>query len=54
MGDFISEFCYLIFIKISLKFVTKGLNDKKSAVLQVMAWHLASDKPLPELHKSDP
>ena len=35
-------------IKISLKFVPKGLIDNTSALVQEMAWRRASDKPLPE------
>ena len=37
-----------ILIQISLKFVPKGLIDKKAALVQVMAWHLTGDKPLSE------
>ena len=35
-------------IKISLIFVPKGPIEKKSASVQVMAWHRIGDKPLPE------
>ena len=38
-----------ISIQISLKFVPWGLNDNKSALVQVMAWRRTSDKPLPKL-----
>ena len=37
-----------IAIKISFKFVAKGLIDNKSALVQVMAWRRSGDKPLPE------
>ena len=37
-----------ISIHISLKFVPRGSNDNKSALLQVMTWHRTGDKPLPE------
>ena len=44
---FINEkFC--ISIEISLKFVPKDLIDKMSALVQVMAWRLTGDKPLPK------
>ena len=33
---------------ISMKFVPHGVIDNKSALLQVMAWHLTGAKPLPE------
>ena len=39
---------FRIYIRISLKFVLKGSNDNKSALAQVMAWHPAGDKSLPE------
>ena len=42
----IEKFC--ISIKISLKFVPKGLIDDKSALIQVIARHWTGDKPLPE------
>ena len=35
-------------IRISLKYVPKGIIDNKSALVQVMAWRRAGDKPLPE------
>ena len=35
-------------IQISLKFVPNGPIGNKSALVQVMAWHRADDKPLPE------
>ena len=35
-------------IYIYLKFVPKGPVDKKSALVQVMAWRQAGDKPLHE------
>ena len=37
-----------ILIRISLKFVTKGPIDNKSAVVQVIAWRRTGDKPLHE------
>ena len=37
-----------ISITISLEFVPKGLIDYKSALVQVVAWHRAGEKPLPE------
>ena len=37
-----------ILIQISLKFVPKGSIDKKSALVQVLAWCRTGDKPLPE------
>ena len=40
------KFC--IAIRISLKFFPKGLINNKSALVEVMAWHLTGDKPLPE------
>ena len=40
------KFC--ISIRISLQFVPNGLIDNKSALVQVMAWCPAGDKPLPE------
>ena len=36
-------------ITISLKFIPKGLIDKKATLVQVMAWRRTGDKPLPEL-----
>ena len=44
---FVSEIVR-IFINISLKFVLKDLIYKKSALVQVTAWHRTSNKPLPE------
>ena len=35
-------------IPISLKFVPKGPIDYNSALVQVVAWHRADEKPLPE------
>ena len=35
-------------IQISLKFVPNGPIDNHSALVQVMAWRWAGDKPLPE------
>ena len=35
-------------ITISLKFVPKGPIDYNSAPVQVVAWHRAGEKPLPE------
>ena len=35
-------------ILISLKFVPESSIKNKSALVQVMAWHLTGDKPLPE------
>ena len=40
------KFC--ISIRISLKFVSRGLIDNKPALVQVMAWRQTGDKPLPE------
>ena len=37
-----------ISIRISLKFVPKGLIDLKAALVQVMAWQRTGNKPLPE------
>ena len=37
-----------IFNQISLKFLSNGPNDNKSALVQVMAWHWTGNKPLPE------
>ena len=37
-----------ISIQISLKFIPKGPTDNISALVQVMAWCRAGDKPLPE------
>ena len=39
---------FWILILISLKFVLKIPNDNKPALVQVMAWRQAGDKPLPE------
>ena len=30
------------------KFIPKGPIDNKAALMQVMAWHQANDKPLPK------
>ena len=38
----------LYFIKISLKFVPKGLIDNNPALVQIMAWRRTDDKPLSE------
>ena len=35
-----------ILIQISLKFVPKGLNDNKTALVQVMSWRRTGNKPL--------
>ena len=37
-----------ISIQISLKFVPRGSNDNKSALVLVMDWRRIGDKPLPE------
>ena len=37
-----------ILIKISLKFVPKGLIDNIPALVQIMAWRRIGDKPLSE------
>ena len=37
-----------IAIKISLKYVPRGPNDNKPALVQVMAWCRADDRPLSE------
>ena len=42
-----NEKCFIL-IQISLKFVPEGPIDNKTALAQVMAWHWAGDKPLPE------
>ena len=39
---------FWISYKISLRYVPLGLIDKKSTLVQVMAWHLLGTKPLPE------
>ena len=39
---------FWIVIRISLKFVPKGPNDSKSALVQVMAWRQIGDKQLSE------
>ena len=39
---------FWVLILISLKFVLKIPNDNKPALVQVMAWRQAGDKPLPE------
>ena len=38
----------LISIQISLKLVPRSPIDNKAALVQVMAWRLTGDKPLPE------
>ena len=44
---FVNEkFCILI--RITLKFVPKGLFDNMSALVQVKGWRITGDKPLPE------
>ena len=35
-------------IQISLKFVLRGPIDNKPALVEVMAWRLTGDKPLPD------
>ena len=42
-----------ILIQISLKFVPNGPIDNKSALVRVMAWRQAGDKPLPETQFTD-
>ena len=37
-----------ISIKISLKFVPKGVINNITALVQIMAWHRSGDKPLSE------
>ena len=37
---------FLILIRISLMFVSKGPIDNKAVLVQVMAWRRTSDKPL--------
>ena len=37
-----------VLVKISLKIVPKGPNNNKLALVQIMAWHLACEDPLPE------
>ena len=44
---FVWKLLYLIWI--TRKFVVKCLIDKKSALIQIMAWRLTGDKPLFEL-----
>ena len=39
---------FWILIKLSLKFAPKGPIDNKAVLVQVMAWHQAGNKPLPE------
>ena len=39
---------YCISLRISLKFVPRGPIDNNPALVQVMAWGLTGDKPLPE------
>ena len=39
---------FYILIQISLKFVPEGPIDNKSALVEVMAWRLTSDKALNE------
>ena len=36
-------------IRISLKFVPRSPIDNKPALVQVMAWQVTANKPLPEL-----
>ena len=36
-------------VEISPKFVPKGPTDNNLALVQIMIWHIAGDKPLPEL-----
>ena len=40
---------FWVLSKTSLKFVPKDPIDNLSALVQVMAWRLAGNKPLPEL-----
>ena len=44
---FMNEKCCIL-IRISLKFVPRGLIDNKPALFRAMAWHQAGDKPLPK------
>ena len=39
---------FWILIKISFKFISKGLIDNNQALVQIMAWHQMGDKPLSE------
>ena len=39
---------FSVSIQISLKLILKGPMENKSALVQVMAWRLTGDKPLPE------
>ena len=53
LADDISKCIFLnendkIPIQISLKLVPRSPIDNKPALVQVMAWHLTGDKPLPE------
>ena len=49
---FSNEGFFFTLIFISLKFVPKGPIKKKSALVQVMAWRLIGDEPLPETMKT--
>ena len=48
LSDAISSEKFCILIKISPKFVPKGLIDNNPALVQIMAWHRTGDKPLSE------
>ena len=39
---------FYIFIKLSLKFVPKGLNDNNPALVKIMGWRRIGNKPLSE------
>ena len=46
-GIFLYENCYIL-IQMSLKFDPEDLNDKKSALVQIMAWQQTGHKPWSE------
>ena len=52
MSDILKVFFFnnkdLILIRFTLNFVLKGPIDKKSALVQEMAWHRKGDKPPPK------
>ena len=39
--------------KISLRYIPQGLIDNESALVQIMAWCLTGNKPLPETPDQD-
>ena len=44
---FLNENCYIL-IQILLKFVGNGPNNKKSSLVQIIAWRRSGNKPLSE------